>query len=751
MKHFNKFLFVFLFIFSFSFSQSNKSNIGHWSSDKVDLPTFVYTGKIPFQVNASDGVKITYPEDPWFLLGNYGITGFVHTSGIFDLYTLKRAWGRLNVATENSPASHAFIKIDNNSHSITGLDSDIACSSEKIFGTGFANYKMKIGDLQCERSISTAPSQNVHSGTSAVLITVKLSNTGRKTKKIEYTESVLANYQMVNENRISYNAIVKIDKNFISASFEPLTNKSITKPSKEKASTYDFYPPKLFIKANNDALYNYIDNKDKTLTIAAHHQFKLKAGESITLSYIIGFKFDDDNIIDMSNTLLAEGEKDPKFRNLWKKKLPDYSFQKDEVIRREMYWNNYVLEASAKYNAYFDETFIPQGMTYDYIWGLNAVARDHLHYSLAANYFNPDLSKSIIRFVLKEMNPNGYYHYNVNGYGYAVPNLWNPSDLQLHLFWAIAEYLEKTEDYKFLKEETAYYPKRINYNGSVLEKLKVAFDYLNDEISTGPHGLVKMLNADWNDQIWNEQPITIYYSKAESHYNASMAIVVLQKFTGVLKKASNHSHLTKEKKEIESLLNKVSLYQKNQLNAFIKDFGDRDFVKRAYYNETLSMGDKHMHIESQLYTLMIDEIPLEQKQRIVRQVGKRLANNEVLGVRTSETKVSDTFEAGTHENGGIWQYVQGMYALGLLHVDVKEADKIIKEMSFNNFAENYPDYWPGQWTGADVVSSSLAKYPGLVSNNGSVYMDFPTYCAHIHSWPLLYQFKKKELEQSRDK
>ena len=720
------------------------NTIGHWSSDNVELPTFVYTGKIPYQVTAQDGKEITYPKDPWFLIGNYAITGFVHASGEYDLYTLRRAWGRLNVATENNPTNLATIKIDNKEYSVTGLDAPVACNAKKEFGTGFANFNMEIASgINCDRTIATAPSQKINTGESALLITVKLTNTGSETKSIQYTESLLANYEMVDEKRISYKAIPKVNDNSVTASFEAKTDKTITKSSKKEASTYDFYPPELFIKGDS-ATYNAINNQDNTSMISAQNNFDLKSGESKVLSFVVGFKYDNENVDDIYNSLLNKGKEDTKFRALWKKILPDYSYQKDEIIRREQYWNTYVLEASAKYNDYFEETFIPQGMTYDYIWGLNAVARDHLHYSLPANYFNPKLSKSIIRFVLKEMNPNGYFHYNVNGYGYAVPNLWNPSDLQLHVFWAVAEYLEKTEDYRFLKEETAYYPKRINYKASVIEKLRIAFDYLNDEITTGAHGLVKMLNGDWNDQIWNEQPVTLYYPTAESHYNASMAIVVLKQLVEQLKIAINHPQLAKEKEVIQNLTERISVYRKNMLKAFIDDLGDRSFVKRAYFNENLDMGAEHMHIESQLYTLMIDDIPLEQRQRIVKEVTKRLSNNEVLGVRTTEKKVSDTFEAGTHENGGIWMYVQGMYAIGALHVDVDKADDIIEKISFANFAKNYPEYWPGQWTGADTVNSSLAKYPGLVSENGSMYMDFPTYCAHIHSWPLLYQFKKKE-------
>ena len=738
-------IFILLIVSSVTSAQSN---IGNWSKDEVGLPIFNYTGDIPYVIYANDGTRITYPEDPWFLLGNYGITSFVHTTGTYDLYTLRRAWGRLNAETKESNSSSAKIKVDGKEYTISGLDSDIADKSTKVFGTGFAKFNLKINkDISCERLISIAPSKDINTGNGAMLITISIKNNGTKSHSISYIETVLSNYNMIDEKRISYKPQVIINKDFIETFFTPEVDKSISVVSKERASTFDFYPATLFIKGEKSTKYSSSKTKEGKITISALKSFKLKAGETKTLSFVVGAKYDDEDIIEMSSVIFQKGKKDPAFRKLWKEKLPDCSFIEDDVTRREQYWNTYVLEASAKYNTYFDETFIPQGMTYDYVWGLNAVARDHLHYSLSANYFNPMLSKSIIRFVLKLMNPEGFYQYNVNGYGYSVPNLWSPSDIQLHLLWAVAEYLNTTSNYSFLKEETVFYPKRTNYSASVIDKLTIAFDYLNDEIRTGPHGLTRMLNADWNDQIWNDQPITIYYNTAESHYNSSMSIVVMKELLIALNKAVKDSELEKEKTAINSLIHKISIYREKQLKAFIKDFGDRDFVKRAYYDETLSMGDKEMHIESQLYTLKIDEIPLNRRIRIKNQITSKLANNEVLGVRTSEKEVSKVFEPGTHENGGIWQYVQGMYALGLLDVDEKEADKVIYKMSFQNFAKNYPDYWPGQWSGADVVSSHIAKYPGLVSNNGSVYMNFPVYCTHIHSWPVLYQYKKKELNK----
>jgi len=725
---------------------SAQSNIGYWATDKLGLPTYIYTGEIPYKITTRDGKEINYPEDPYFLLGNYGITIFVHTSGVYDFYTLRRAWGRLNVPLDSVSASSTKINIDGKEFVLTGINSEIALRAKKEFGTGFANFNMQItNDIQCERLLAILPSKKINTGKGALLVTINLTNTGKKEHQIEFSETVLANYKMVGEYRISYTATAENNSKFISAKFEPHTDESISRQEKDEASTYDFYPPELFIKGNGEIDFIQTKISDEAVNISAIKKFILKPGEKKTISFVIGYKLDNENISEIASELFEIGANEPKFRKLWKQKLPDYSWQKDEIVQREMYWNTYVLEASAKYNIYFEETFIPQGMAYDYLWGLNAVARDHLHYSLPTNYFNPKLSKSIIRFVLKTMMPTGYFNYNINGYGYSAPNLWSPSDLQLHLFWAIAEYLKATGDYEFLNEETVYYPKRTKYSASVLEKLTVAFNYLNDEISVGSHGLTRILNSDWNDQIWHNEPLTIYYNTAESHYNSSMAIVVFKELIDVLKKAGKVSKMSNQKKEIEILLKKLSIYRNNQLNAFTKDLGNRDFVKRAYYDKNLSMGDSTMHIESQLYTLMIEEIPLEQRQRIVKQIKNRLMDNEVLGVRTSEVKVNDVFKTGTHENGGIWQYIQGMYALGLLHVDKNEADEIIQKMSFNNFAKQYPNYWPGQWTGMDCVNSSLANSPGLVSNPGSVYMKFPAYCTHIHSWSLLYQLKKNIL------
>lgn len=66
-----------------------------------------------------------------------------------------------------------------------------------------------------------------------------------------------------------------------------------------------------------------------------------------------------------------------------------------------------MIEASAKYSEYYDETFIPQGSVYSYHFGDNIANRDHLQASLGACYYNPRLAKSCIRYVMKHSESDG--------------------------------------------------------------------------------------------------------------------------------------------------------------------------------------------------------------------------------------------------------------------------------------------------------------------------------------------------------
>src|SRR5690606_17059142 len=100
-----------------------------------------------------------------------------------------------------------------------------------------------------------------------------------------------------------------------------------------------------------------------------------------------------------------------QFAAAWRDALSTFQSVQDPVFKRELTWNAHALLAMAAYSAFYDQTFIPQGMTYDYEMGMTAAPRDQFQHSLAASYFRPGLAKSTIRHALSKMTPAGEIKY----------------------------------------------------------------------------------------------------------------------------------------------------------------------------------------------------------------------------------------------------------------------------------------------------------------------------------------------------
>lgn len=78
------------------------NKLGFWGSDSAGLPTFEYTGALPYSEKLDNGTAVKLPDDPWFLLGNYRFTLFAHVSGEYELISGQRAWARVNQGTEKT-------------------------------------------------------------------------------------------------------------------------------------------------------------------------------------------------------------------------------------------------------------------------------------------------------------------------------------------------------------------------------------------------------------------------------------------------------------------------------------------------------------------------------------------------------------------------------------------------------------------------------------------------------------------------
>ncbi len=737
--------------------------IGYWADDNAGLPYFRYTGALPAVGIEPNGEAAKISDDPWFLLGNYQLTLFTHVSGEYELITGQRAWGRMNQGEKmNSGANGSKI-------SILGIDKStvkeihlIGKGSEahnehyqKSFGCGFALYKYKTNNLEVERKLSVAPSMTIDGGVPAFLLKVRIKNSGKEAISLNFEESVLANYlpiqfQRQSNRALSFENTYSVDnvKSIVKADVTASSDDPLLIADPDQMSMYDAYPPTLFIKLLTEGVVAY----DLNGNLSATTSLTLKRNEERTIEMVIGFTFEGDMVqIEQMATELYAHSKDnsaaSSFAAHWLKIIPALENQSDKEIRQELRWHAYNLEAMATYSSFYKETKIPQGTIYDYYWGEHASARDNFQHALPLIYYNPELAKSVMRYMAKRTTNWGEIRLIEYGNGYAENMVYNVSDQQLFFFMLMSEYLRVTKDYAFLDEKVGFFPYGNGGSGSMLDCVKNCFSYLKNNVKTGPHGLVRLLNSDWNDNVFVAKPSPynwVIYT-AESHMNTTMAISILSNLIPSLREYAQRVNSKELQKKAEVIVKSMNKYWDSLYNAFMVDLGDREFSRRMYFNGE-SIGDDNMFLEPQGYMLQIKELSIERKKALYAQMQKRVYQNEKLGARQQQTPefTAPGLEDGSRENGGFWYSLNGPAIVGVNTFDSDEAWRLLRNMTFKNYAQQFPQYWTSYWSAADNVESSLMGTEEGLPDQSLDYAAIPVYCAHPHAWILYCYYRLSE-------
>ena len=728
------------------------NKIGCWREDRSGLPCFEYTGSLPYQEKLKSGTPVKLPEDPWFLLGNYRMTVFTHVSGMIELISGQRSWMRLNQGEKrNTGVNNAVITVNGRAFPLVGMDSLSADPSvcSRTFGCGFAEYHYEAENVTVIRNISVKPSSSPYDGYSGILLTIRIRNRNSKPAECRYQESIGVCCMEIRRQgspeelqpvryQYQYSVVPKERRAAVIVSAD--SDDPLLIPDRGRMSIADGYPPMLFIQAVSEGVQ--LSGNPHELT--ASDTSILMPGEEAVIRFIFGFSHtgNESDVGRICNELTAGSipeEGNGAFCHDWLDIIPAFAREKDQDLRREMRWHACVLEAMATYSEYYDETKIPQGTIYDYDWGCHASARDNYQHALPLVYFHPELAKSVLRYMLKRTTPFGEIRLIEYGYGYADNERYFTSDQQLYFFLLLAEYLRVTKNYSFLDEMITPYPVRNMASMTVAELTEQCFVFLKDTINVGPHGLVRLLNSDWNDAVYyiEKVPYNNVFLTGESHMNSAMAVSILQFLIPLLKNAA--AVLPEQQQRLERLTSGMTLYRNRILQAFLKDLGGRAFPRRMYFNGK-PYGEDNMFLEPQGFTLQIHELSRERKELLYHEMKRRLYNSEILGAREQENPEFDDpeFDKGSRENGGFWWALNGPVIIAVAQFDLPEARRLLKQMTLHHLSEEYPQYWSSWWSAADQVESSLIPQAGLPDQSLS-YADIPVFCAHPHAW-ILYAY-----------
>ena len=745
----------FLLVLSVSASAAKKqvsnSPIGEWKLDGAGLPCFEYVGSVPFKATLANGDSVKLDPDPWFVLGNYQLTLFAHVSGQYELITGQRAWARMNQGdrrnTGKNDARLEILSVDGSvakTYQLVGMKSLSADStkSRRTFGCGYAQYQYQADKLQVIRTLSVKPSLSIDGGASAFLLTVAIKNKSGKTQHLRYIESIRAQYETMMQQstprewrKVKYTP--RIDANKVEAKFDAKTEDPLLFLSKDDICKYEGFPPILYMEDLSGKAQSACSNEDLGLC----YDLTLRNGEEKQIQMMIGYNMERTYAkrVDASKELKNGG----LFSEAWKKVLPIYTEESDAEMRRELTWHAYMLEAMATYSDYYHETKIPQGTIYDYFWGQHASARDNFQHALATIYYHPELTKSIIRYMLQRTLPSGDVMLIEYGNGFAEPTCYQTSDQQLWFFLLLSEYLRVTKDYAFLQERVPCYPVKNMPKYTILEHAMHCYDYLRNQVGTGSHGLVRLLNSDWCDGIYYclAEPYNSVQPQGESHMNTAMALSILPVLADQLESASNYQLSIANYQLIRS----IRVWRQQLYDAYMKDWGNRSYPRRMYFAGR-NFGDNNLFLEPMGFTLQVQDIPLERRQLLYHEMQQKLYQGEKIAARQQENPelTSDDLDYGSRENGGIWYSLNGPVICGLATFDKQEAMNRLKQMSLANHASQFPQYWTTYWSSADNIESSLVapdkSAPGLPDQT-SVYPDIAIACAHIHAW-MLYCYHK---------
>ena len=473
--------------------------------------------------------------------------------------------------------------------------------------------------------------------------------------------------------------------------------------------------------------------------IIARKHLRLQPGESVRLVYIYGYLpngFCAEELVRKYGECYASlPQKDAEE---WRKQALTLSVPKEPWIARETLWHSYMLRSARSYDSFFGEHILSQGNAYQYIMGIQGAARDPLQHALPFIYSDGEVVREVLRYTLKEVLPSGEVPYGIYGHGALVPSPIVPSDLGLWLLWVAAEYVLAQKDAEFLYETLCPYPchRKQQKHQTVLQLLQRVFNFFMKQTGTGEHGLARLLQGDWNDNIVhgfvpNKEKKRVG-KQGESVLTAAFAAYVLEWFAQLLEYAG------------EPGSEEARSYAAGQRAAVERQWNGKWF-NRAYLSERLGwVGEATLWLEPQPWAILCGAAG-KHTQALIARIDAAVRTPSPIGAMLmSESLQEIVFDAGTQTNAGVWPAINGTLVKALTRTAPAMAWDEWKKNTLAHHAEIYPQYVSGTWSATDCYNSVFAADPGNThyaldpekARASMNWTDFPVMNLHPHAWPL---------------
>jgi len=274
-----------------------------------------------------------------------------------------------------------------------------------------------------------------------------------------------------------------------------------------------------------------------------------------------------------------------------------------------------------------------------------------------------------------------------------------------------------TRDVRFLDSDVVTVfggaAKAAHYQGanraSVRALLARCYKHLVEDVNVGEHGLMRMLQDDWNDALvqgWvPANDVKESLEKGESVLNSAMAAYVFDYYARLLAYAGDDERITTPIRR-----------KAEEHRAAVRAQWTGNWFKRCWLGPTNGwLGEKGLWIEPQPWTIIGATASPEQTRTLIQNMDQQLRRVSPIGavqINDSPDRITRgtwPSEPGTSIAGGVWPSLNQTLVWALAKVDPAMAWEEWKKNSFARHAEVYPQVWYGTWSGPDVLNSASSN------------------------------------------
>lgn len=738
-------------------SASRAGIFGEWI-DADGLPALRYTldqrsdPRAPYTIR--EGVESTRH---WHHIGNDATAAIAANDGWVQLFDFSHGPRWMNLWEPEQGrygGGFGYVYEDGVVIPTLYLDADSAAETERVFGTGYYDTRLRAHELEIDRRVLLP-----FGGATWLLSRVTLRNLSDRPRNIRHFEywdvnprwlafgasdevRAEAAQTLEYDVRASLDGLSAIEQQTADAG--PLRNPGLPRVPPEPGPTLSLRPlgdtrvdgfdtnPERFFGAGGRGRPDAVaagactqSTDTRRPCFVYQSDLEIAPGSEVTLSFAYGYTYRERELVPLDPL-----QEEQRTLDAWHSWLPKFSIEDEPDLARELTWHAYYTRASAFYDAYFERRTIPQGFWYLYGSGFNAGLRDSVQHALPLVYFEPELAKDVLLSVLGQQDANGHFPYSITGYGIAYDFIWQPGDHDIWALWLASEYVLATRDLGLLDEALDYYPPRTGRTASVWEHLSLAYRQLVDVVGVGARGLLHARNADWNDALVFEaapDDTLAFIRDGESTLASAFAAWVLPRFASVARERGDDAFA----EEIDAFA--------TGLRDRLRDFWTGRWFARAILPDGKLYGTDRLHLEPQPWAILAGVTDDAQTETLLDEIDARLRDGSPLGARLHSEEGGDQ-PSGESTQGGVW--------LSINHTLVWAAARARPALAWDEFLRNtlqthtatYPGVWVGAWSGPDAYNSDWSSRPGwtwdlpALNVYGQIW---PIQNVHTHSQPLL--------------